>query len=89
MSALGQKRTLTRPLGRCPLYPQKQTSTALTECLLCANSGHHRIALFDHLVGAQLDRWWHVEAERLGGFAIEHHFEPSRGLNGKLARLLA
>jgi hypothetical protein len=22
---------------------------------------------FDHLVGASEQRWWHVEAERLGG----------------------
>src|SRR5262249_41372204 len=41
--------------------------------------------LLDHLVGAvcEIDR---VEAERLGGLAIDDQLEPDRGLDGKLAR---
>ena len=31
----------------------------------------------------------HLEAERLGGLEVDHQLELGRGLDGKLARLLA
>ena len=34
--------------------------------------------LFDHLVGAQQDRWGYCKAERHGGPAVHDHLEPGR-----------
>jgi len=48
-----------------------------------------RRGLLDHLVGALLELQRHVEAERLGGLEVDHQLELDRGLDGKLARLLA
>src|SRR6266478_6982950 len=42
--------------------------------------------LFDHLVGAGEQRRRNVEAERLGGFHIDHQLELDRSLDRKLAR---
>ena len=39
-----------------------------------------RANLFDHLVGALLKDRRHVEADRLGGFEIDHQFELDWGL---------
>ena len=47
------------------------------------------LGLFDHLIGALLEMYRHVKAERLGGFQIDHQLEFDRGLHGKLARFLA
>ena len=46
-------------------------------------------ALLDHLVGAPVERWRHVEAERRGGLAIDHQLELDWDLDGKLTRLRA
>jgi hypothetical protein len=34
--------------------------------------------LFDHLVGALLEKEWHVDAERLGGFEVDHQVKFCR-----------
>src|SRR5262245_24093518 len=48
-----------------------------------------KVALLDHLIGARAQRRWHVEAERLGGFEVEHHFEFGRRLHWQVGRLFA
>jgi hypothetical protein len=37
-----------------------------------------KVPLFDHLIGARVQRGRHVNVERLGGPKIEHHFERRR-----------
>jgi hypothetical protein len=34
--------------------------------------------LFDHLVGAQHDRWGYGKAKRLGGLEVQDHLELGR-----------
>jgi hypothetical protein len=46
-------------------------------------------ASFDHLVCALSEKPRHFEPERPGGLEVDHQFKLDRGLNGKLARLLA
>jgi hypothetical protein len=53
--------------------------------LLCAR----RVVSFDHLGGAQENRWRHREAERRGGLSVHDHLELGRKLNGQFRRLLA
>jgi hypothetical protein len=45
--------------------------------------------LFDHLVGALLEKQRHVQSERLGSLEIDHQLKLDWGLDGKHARLLA
>ena len=45
--------------------------------------------LFDHLVGQQLKRVRHGEAERGGGLEINDEFVFERELNGQIARICA
>jgi Helix-turn-helix len=47
------------------------------------------VLLFDHLVGAQQNRWGYGKAERLGGLEVQDHLEFCRQLDGKLRRLRA
>ena len=53
--------------------------------LLCAKSRHFalrgRQALFDHLVGASEERWWHGETERSGGLQIDDQLKFGGLLN--------
>ena len=48
-----------------------------TELLYCpkltlwANALQKTAPLFDHLVGNGEQRWWHSEAERLGGLEVD------------------
>src|SRR5215468_8855775 len=46
-------------------------------------------SLFDHVVGALPQKQRHVEAERLGGFQIDHQLELVRSLDGEVARFCA
>src|SRR6516164_7196085 len=46
-------------------------------------------SLFDHLVGAGKQRWWHGQAQRLGGFQVDDKFVLGRRLHWKITRLLA
>jgi hypothetical protein len=53
-------------------------------------AGHRpRTFSFDHLVGAQQDRWGYRKAERLGGLEVHGHLEFCRKLHREIARLLA
>ena len=45
--------------------------------------------LFDHLGGAQQNRWRYGKAKRLGGLAVQDHLELGRELHREIARLLA
>src|SRR6201984_2694942 len=44
---------------------------------------------FDHLVGALLKKWRHLEVERFGGFEVDDQLVLDRGLDGELARFCA
>jgi hypothetical protein len=44
---------------------------------------------FDHLVGALLQKQWHVQPKRLGGLEVDDQFELGRDLDWKVGRLLA
>jgi len=46
------------------------------------------VDLFDHLVGQQLERVRHGEAEGSGGLEINDQFVFERELNGQIARIL-
>ena len=52
-------------------------------------SGQALNCSFDKLVGALLEKQWHVESERLRGLEVDDQFVLDRGLDRKLARLLA
>jgi len=60
---------------------------------LCAISGceqsQQSSPLFDHLVGALLEKQRHFDAKCLGGLEVDYQFEFGRRLNGKVAGLLA
>jgi hypothetical protein len=62
---------------------------ATTEVVERTHIRHAASRSLDHLVGALLEMERHVEAERLRGLEVDHQFELDRGLDGKLARLLA
>src|SRR5215831_17692885 len=47
----------------------------------------YRISLFDHLVGAGEQRWWHVEPERLAGFEVDYEIKLRRLLDGNICRV--
>src|ERR1700736_4770172 len=53
------------------------------------HAAQQRASSFDNMVGALLEEQRHVEAERLRGLEIDRQLELDRGLDGKLARLLA
>src|SRR5262249_25031618 len=46
-------------------------------------------SLFDHLVGAQQERLWNFETERLGGFEVDDEPVCRRLLKWQIARFLA
>jgi len=57
-------------------------------CQLSAINRHNQ-QLFDHLGGAQHNRWGYGKTERLGGLEVEDHLELGRKLHREIARLLA
>src|SRR6516162_4827877 len=60
--------------------PQRKSLSAINR---------HNQHLFDHLGGAQQNRWGYREAERLGGLEVHGHLKFCRQLNGQLRRLCA
>jgi hypothetical protein len=46
-------------------------------------------ALFDHLVGAGKQRWWHSDAQYLGGLEVDHQLVLSRRLHRQVGGFLA
>ena len=45
--------------------------------------------LFDHLVGGREQRLWNFEAQRLGGFEVDHQLVLGRRLHRQVGGLLA
>src|SRR6516165_3130006 len=45
--------------------------------------------LFDHLVGANQNRWGYRKAKRLGGLEVQDHLEFCRKLHREIGRLRA
>src|SRR5262249_30766758 len=90
MSALPPIATAKADAGKrsCPLYPQKQTC-AVHKRMSALGQKRTFCDSLDQFVGALLELKRNVEPERLGGLEIDHQFEFDRGLDGKLARLLA
>jgi len=64
---------------------------AFVEALSCKRGRHNSLArgLFDHLVGANQDRWGHRKAKRLGGLEVHGHLEFGRKLHREIGRLRA
>src|SRR6516165_4520473 len=60
--------------------PQRKSLSAINR---------HNRRLFDHLGGAQQNRWGYGKIERVGGLAVHDHLEPGRELHREIARLLA
>ena len=57
-------------------------------CPLCANSGHARQFLFNHLIGAR-ERRRHSKTERFGGVEVDQELKFGWLLDWKLARFRA
>jgi hypothetical protein len=55
----------------------------------CSAINRHKQQLFDHLGGAQQNRWGYRKAERRGGLAVHGHLKLGRELHREIARLLA
>src|SRR5262249_11207567 len=70
----------------CPLYPQKRTSE-LSQGMsaLCQK---RTSCLFDHFVSAGKQGSRHCDAERFGGFYIDHRLELGRRLHRQVGWLL-
>jgi len=68
MSALPSIADIAERDGHVRFVPEADSCTAAI------------LSLFDHLVGAGKQRWWHFEAERLGGHHIDRQIETCRRL---------
>src|SRR5262249_3420773 len=71
--------------GLYPLYPKSGHVQCSSVCPLWAKSGHS--VLFDHLVGALLNRQRDKNVKRPGGFEIDDQLELDQGLDRELIRL--
>src|SRR5262249_44730155 len=97
MSEMGQSLQIDMPPTRNVRFGPKATELMRHgKTSLRANSGlMHRskrrasVNLFDDLVGAQQDRCWHFEADRLGRLEIEDKLEFCRLLDRNIAGLAA
>ena len=90
MSALGQKQTCALQNGMSALHPittAKSGHVPMVMSALPPESGHS--VLFDHLVGALLNRQRDRNVKRPRGFEIDDQLELDRGLDRKLVRLTA
>ena len=74
--------------GSCPLYPQKRTCAAqLTMSAMGqrrTRAAQQKGSLFDHLVGALLQKQRHIQSEGLSGLHVDNQLE----LRGRLYRKL-
>src|SRR5215813_1833213 len=72
-------------------HRKRTLELSLVMSALCQKRTHalQQESLFDHVVGALPQEQRHVEAERLGGFQIDHQLELVRSLDGELARFCA
>jgi hypothetical protein len=75
MSALGQKRTSRHVHATSALPPKADMVQRDRDVRFVPKADSctaARTSLFDHVVGALPQEQRHVEAERLGGFQIDH-----------------
>src|SRR4051812_17172730 len=80
MTAWG--RTLTsRPAPVCLLPPNADMTPLRHWAVMCQYATSRR--LFDHLVGAGEQRWWHFEAECLRGLQIDNELKLRWLQNGQ------
>ena len=72
--------------------PNSDRGADIRDRQLRANKRHMQrskmLSLFDHLVDASEQRWWHVEAECLCSPEIDNQFELGRCLHRKVSRFL-
>src|SRR5262245_39495439 len=64
-----------------------RTSPEVREVPLSAASRCSKTTLLDHLVGAQQDRSWQLDADRLRGLKIDHGLEFRRLLDRQIGGL--
>src|SRR5262249_28637039 len=76
------------PQKSCLLYPRKRTC-AVHQTMSALGQKRTSLVLFDYLVGTVEQRRWDREAERLGGFEIDHQLVFRRSLHGKISRFFA
>src|SRR5207244_6984734 len=86
-----QLRVKLRRHGRAmtrPVYLQQRTflvaAGTAVECQLRTRAPQQNLVLFNHLVGARKQRWRHLDAERLGGFGVDHQLELARLLDRQI-----
>ena len=74
MSASGQKQTWRYEIAMSALPPKADVAGRQLDVRFVPKADiprlRPRLALFDHLVGAQQHRGRHVDAERLGSFQV-------------------
>src|SRR5262245_26301983 len=79
-----------QPLRRSSLLVGSKRMQLSLSCAPPWSSSRSSIIMplsFEHFVGACEQRWWHVEAERFGGLAVDNQFELGWGLHRQLTRL--
>ena len=76
MTAWGQERRIGAVRNISALPPRADVGADIVEPPVSAKTGceqsRQTAQLFNHLVGTLLKMKWHIEAERLGGFKINH-----------------
>src|SRR5215468_3527576 len=91
MAEMGHKRrisVLLSPAFMSEMAPIPTEFCAPQRKSLSAINRHNQ-HLFDHLGGAQQNRWGYGKAKRLGGLEVEDHLKFCRQLNGELRGLRA
>jgi hypothetical protein len=76
MPGSGQERRISAVRNISALPPRADVGADIVEppvsAKTCCEQSQQGSRLFDDLVGTLLKMKWHIEAERLGGFKIDH-----------------
>src|SRR5260370_41243308 len=83
---LGQKRKCPRLHGTSVLPSRADIVRSPWHVCLVPNS--EVAVLFDHLVGAGEQSWWHNDAKRFGGLEVDDQFEFRNLLHRQISRLV-